>query len=276
MLDVKLVSGRDVFEFVLGMTLLAVAVTIWAALGAQYLADIVLIDATIGALTWSIIIPLIVAPPVSFLLAQSLRAMTRLNLELERLANHDPLTGAHNRSAFLAALTSRIAAKQGGGVLAYVDIDRFKVINDTHGHDAGDAVLREVAARLAAVMGDTGLVGRMGGEEFVVFSDDTKTWTPEMLGARVVAAIRAEPVRFEGIAIPITASCGHTAVTDKDDIARALRQADMAMYLAKTAGRDRAISAGEVGSMATPRAPKAPVGAGPLPPGRLHRIRAAG
>jgi len=168
-------------------------------------------------------------------LADQLRRALR---EQERLAVTDGLTGLYNRRY----LTERMAGHEAGTApvsLLVVDLDHFKRINDTFGHLAGDAVLREAAARVAAICRSTDVVARYGGEEFVVLlpgTDEQEAWR---LAERIRAELRATPVVVEAAgSIPVSASVG--VATRRDGAMRLLMEtADRALYRAKAEGRDR-------------------------------------
>jgi len=163
---------------------------------------------------------------------------------VERQARHvDPLTGLADRSALELALASawrRLGSGSGSGrpiTLVFCDLDRFKVLNDTFGHATGDAVLAQIAARLRAVVGGAGEVGRFGGDEFLVLLDDDVDWKPV---CRAILAAVAEPVVARGRPVTVTASLGIArADTAEGGPGRLLRQADAALYEAKSAGRGR-------------------------------------
>ncbi|MCB1386007.1 MAG: diguanylate cyclase [Nitratireductor sp.] len=157
-------------------------------------------------------------------------------------ASHDALTGLANRLKFDAELDARFAAGEDAPFALFcIDLDRFKPVNDQHGHEAGDAVLREIARRFAAVLGERGLVARVGGDEFVAivdaFSDrDELCW----LADRMVEAA-SRPVPHEDKLLQIGASIGiATAPAPARNAAMAMRMADEALYSAKGAGRGRA------------------------------------
>ncbi len=125
--------------------------------------------------------------------------------------------------------------------IAMLDIDRFKSVNDHHGHDAGDAVLREVSTRLKGAVRDTDVVARYGGEEFVVLLPSTQLAGALIVTERVRRAIAAKPIDFGRGRLDVTASVGlalypSRGVTTKDQL---LRAADSALYRAKEEGRDR-------------------------------------
>jgi diguanylate cyclase (GGDEF)-like protein len=164
--------------------------------------------------------------------------------ELSHLALHDPLTGLPNRALVLdraAQLLARTARQPGtvAGAL-YIDIDGFKHVNDNLGHAAGDRLLRIAGERLQSTVREQDTVGRLGGDEFVVLIETTPDEaTPDVLAERLTEALR-EPVELgdAGKSFSITASIGvaigHYATPDE-----LLRDADLALYAAKAAGKDR-------------------------------------
>jgi len=165
-----------------------------------------------------------------------------------RLAVIDPLTGLFNRRYALAQL-GRIAertqkAESGFAVLA-IDLDRFKAVNDSHGHAAGDSVLTEVARRLSLNMRAGDLLGRIGGEEFVVALPQTSASQALALANRLRLAVEADPVRIDAAtAIPVTISIG-VAVSGPvtpagaEPVSAALDRADRALMRAKADGRNQ-------------------------------------
>jgi len=158
-----------------------------------------------------------------------------LQQEVEQLASRDSLTGLLNRRAFLAAY-DRTAADGRRRALLVLDIDHFKAINDRHGHDAGDRVLFQFAALIAAACRDGDIAGRFGGEEFVLLAaaDDVLAFA-ERLG-RTVAA---HDFRTPGCPVEhVTVSIGIEAVGAGGDFDSAFARADAALYAAKASGRN--------------------------------------
>jgi diguanylate cyclase (GGDEF)-like protein len=158
------------------------------------------------------------------------------------LARFDCLTGVANRSLFLQRLEQKLAQArgvQGSLALLFIDLDRFKAVNDTLGHDAGDDLLKEMARRLTALVRPVDVVARLGGDEFVVLIDDCGD--PAVLSkvaSRMIGQI-SEPLRLAGRQAQIGASIGiavHPA--DGADAGSLLKSADTAMYQAKSGGRN--------------------------------------
>ena len=168
--------------------------------------------------------------------------LSQANKKLAFLANRDPLTGLMNRRAFTEEfeLRSREARqKRQNGIMMLIDADHFKSINDTYGHDGGDEALVFLARTLETASGQTAFVARLGGEEFVVcdFGADATRKAAE----RLCSAISAKPVNIAGKAVPVTASIGCHRFKAGADLAHVLRFADLGVYEAKAAGRNRVV-----------------------------------
>jgi diguanylate cyclase (GGDEF)-like protein/PAS domain S-box-containing protein len=163
--------------------------------------------------------------------------------EMARLARTDPLTGLANRAAFLDRLDLVLAASRRGDTpfaVHYVDLDNFKDVNDSLGHQTGDVLLKTVAQRMTASVRETDLVSRFGGDEFsVIQSDVTDPSTAGTLAAKL-RAILAEPYTIDGNVLRITATVGIAVYAPEvESAAEILAQADRALYRAKEEGRDR-------------------------------------
>ncbi len=184
------------------------------------------------------------------MLERSLRYAVKLADTLEalrRLATRDELTGLLNRREFDRILdeeeqrASRFGHPLG---LVMVDVDRFKSINDTHGHPAGDRLLREVARRLAGCVRSVDRVARVGGEEFGLILVQSDVAATLDIARRVCAVMRADPISFtDGLTLPITVSAGAASLPQHVRSATELvAAADRALYAAKAAGRDQAVA----------------------------------
>lgn len=160
---------------------------------------------------------------------------------LERVANTDALTGLANRHAAARALGERLGRIPEPLTVMLLDLDEFKRINDSHGHQAGDAVLQEAAKRMRAALPGDALLGRWGGEEFIAILDGVPGREPASVAEAMRAALAAAPVLFEGTSIPVTVSIGVATAFAADGIDALLAEADAALYRAKGAGRNRVV-----------------------------------
>jgi diguanylate cyclase (GGDEF)-like protein len=163
------------------------------------------------------------------------------NAELDHIARSDPLTGLANRRHLDEQLAVHAASADRHDhelSVAVIDIDNFKSVNDTFGHSAGDVVLREVARRLARSARLEDVVGRWGGEEFLVILPHCGVDDAAVVSERIRQAVEATPVRAEaGISIPVTVSVGCAGGTGD----RVIERADAALYAAKNGGRNRTV-----------------------------------
>jgi diguanylate cyclase (GGDEF)-like protein/PAS domain S-box-containing protein len=164
----------------------------------------------------------------------------RAELELTHTAQHDPLTGLVNRRQFTRELEQALSS-QGSASCAvlFVDIDRFKLVNDGHGHEAGDSLLREAGRRLQAALRESDVLSRFGGDEFTAYLPSCDAGCAEVVARRVLATL-AEPFRvargevYVGGSVGIALSSG-----DSQTATDLIRDADVAMYAAKQGGRGR-------------------------------------
>jgi diguanylate cyclase (GGDEF)-like protein/PAS domain S-box-containing protein len=184
---------------------------------------------------------------------QFCQTLTRIRLrdELERLALYDRLTGLANRALLQERLATSLAnAAKSGSVMSviFLDLDGFKPVNDLLGHAIGDSVLQQVSGRIADVVRRDDLVGRFGGDEFVVVCDDATEPVARAIAARIAATVAA-PLASIGEEVSITASIGiavyqpserNSDVSSSDDV---LALADAAMYRSKKSGRRGVITA---------------------------------
>jgi two-component system cell cycle response regulator len=191
--------------------------------------------------------------------------LARLRTQLRRKAYHDglrasvvktyemavtdSLTGLHNRlylETHLATLFKRAVERRRPLSVLMTDIDRFKLINDTHGHDGGDEVLREFAKRLRRNVRGSDLASRYGGEEFFIVMPDTDTSIAAVVAERIRREVASTPfpVNKNAISVPVTISVGIASVLPTgDSVSALLKRADDALYDAKAAGRNRVVSA---------------------------------
>jgi two-component system cell cycle response regulator len=175
-----------------------------------------------------------------------MRQLEHANRELERLAAYDALTGAACRRHFFLCADAEVAraARNGEAVsLLMFDLDHFKRINDTFGHQAGDTVLTAVVAHARELLRRPDLIGRLGGEEFVVLLPQSNAAEAAIVGERIREAVQKLRIRFDGQTICITLSMGVAEFgSDGADIEQVIGAADKRMYAAKAAGRNRVIA----------------------------------
>jgi diguanylate cyclase (GGDEF)-like protein len=176
-----------------------------------------------------------------FKLGMTIDALERTQVELER-ANYDALTGLPNRVIFHDRLRKGVAAAQAGGhkmAVMFIDLDRFKWVNDNLGHAAGDALLRQVAKRLKECVRDDDIIARMGGDEFTAILPKVGALEDACeIAGRMVKALR-QPFDLDGQEANIGCSIGIAlSPMHGDSPERLLNAADAAMYKAKEAGRN--------------------------------------
>jgi diguanylate cyclase (GGDEF)-like protein/PAS domain S-box-containing protein len=173
---------------------------------------------------------------------EDITALRQSEEDLAHQALHDPLTGLANRALlndFLERSLARRSNPDPAVAVLFIDLDRFKLINDSLGHRAGDALLVSMGRRIEALLRPSDLVARLGGDEFVVVLDSVEHRRDPV---RVAGRIRAEltaPIDIEGTEVVTTGSIGIAVASAGDDADGLLRDADAAMYLAKSNGRDR-------------------------------------
>ena len=163
--------------------------------------------------------------------------------ELHLRATHDGLTGVWNRVAILDLLQREfeLSARSGTTIgLIMLDVDHFKQVNDSYGHLTGDVVLVDIADRLHHAVRSYDLVGRYGGEEFLIVSPDCDLEQAQMCAERIRLSVAEKPVFADGALIDVTVSAGVAVLSSKLNTERqALAAADTALYRAKAEGRNR-------------------------------------
>ncbi|PKP81274.1 MAG: GGDEF domain-containing protein [Alphaproteobacteria bacterium HGW-Alphaproteobacteria-18] len=199
---------------------------------------------TASVYTSCIIIPLIIAPCSSWFLLRAQMRAERLAQENHRLANEDELTGLPNRRAFFArasVLQMQADADAGAGQFycAIADVDDFKRVNDTYGHETGDAVLVSVGRALGDLVPATGVIARLGGEEFALAGLFGSEAEARLAAALLVGAVAGADYGALGLARPVTISMGLCCETGQENLSTLLSRADEALYWAKQAGKNR-------------------------------------
>jgi diguanylate cyclase (GGDEF)-like protein len=185
---------------------------------------------------------------IAFICAALVWAFARVSKANEKLrfsSEHDPLTGLSNRRYFNERVLAVDGGRPVGGCILLADLDHFKRINDTHGHPAGDAVLAAISQRLAAALRENDKLVRWGGEEFLAVLGPMTAVQADLTAARLLHAVRCEPVVWNGQLIRCTISIGYASFPmegSATDISldSAISLVDKALYEAKRRGRDRA------------------------------------
>jgi diguanylate cyclase (GGDEF)-like protein len=181
--------------------------------------------------------------------ARAVRLVAERTGELHHRALHDELTGLPNRALIIDRLDQLLARNRRRGSdpsALFIDIDDFKNVNDTLGHQAGDQLLRDVTARLTSTLRTADTLGRMGGDEFVVLIDGDRAVdgfstprSPELVAERLLAVMR-EPFELDGASAPLVVNTSIGIATgDRNSGDELLRDADVALYEAKAAGKNR-------------------------------------
>ncbi len=172
--------------------------------------------------------------------------LTQALAQIQQLATHDELTGLPNRRHMMALLEAEQLRSQRDmrpWMVALLDIDHFKRVNDTHGHATGDQVLRAFAATVREAVRSTDTLARWGGEEFLLLLHDTQPDAALPILERVRQAVQECTVAVQGQQVRVTVSIGVAAHTAGKSVAQLLDQADQALYRAKSDGRDRVVEA---------------------------------
>lgn len=167
---------------------------------------------------------------------------------LQEAATIDPLTRLFNRRAMLERFELEIARCQRHRLpftVMFVDLDHFKTVNDTKGHDAGDSILVEVGVRMKSMVRSQDSIARWGGEEFVLLLPETGLNSGRLVAEKIRSRIADVPFFFNGEAIVVTASFGLAQFDHESELSLVLKAADAAVYAAKNKGRNRIEFAGE-------------------------------
>lgn len=192
----------------------------------------------------NLIIPLILAPPFFLFLLSKLRELAIAHDELMKVASTDSLTSCLNRRAFTAVVDGYLQRVQGqtsrtGGALLVIDVDHFKAVNDSFGHDCGDEALKLIARTLQSAVRDIDLVGRIGGEEFSVFLPGLDPSLSEVVAERIRAAVDAADFAPGGRRHGLSVSVGGATFDRSTNFSILYKTADDRLYEAKRNGRNR-------------------------------------
>lgn len=198
-----------------------------------------------GSDPWNnVIIPLLLAPPFFFLLLSKMRELAIAHQELMSVASTDSLTALLNRRAFTEMVDGylkRVEQANGPprGALLVIDVDHFKSINDSFGHESGDEALKLIAGTITANVRDTDLVGRIGGEEFCVFIPGQTPDRVVTAAERIRAAVNEAEFVANGERRTLTVSVGGITFDRAAPFSDLYRMADQYLYDAKRNGRNR-------------------------------------
>lgn len=181
-------------------------------------------------------------------LRESQAQLRKMNIELAQQALHDPLTGLPNRLLLMDRLKHGLSQLRRSGkslAVLYIDLDKFKSVNDTFGHAMGDALLVEVGARVQAVLRPADTVARIGGDEFVVICTEIDSVTNVTEIAHRIVVSMAEPFEVDDYELAVSAAVGYViAHAPNEDPTELIHQADTAMFQAKKTGLPMGVDAG--------------------------------
>ena len=182
------------------------------------------------------------APLYDISIVEDISDRKRAEERVQYLATHDEMTDLPNRAMFLQLLTRAIESasrRSRKAAVLFIDLDRFKIVNDCLGHAAGDALLKEIASRFKRSLRASDVVARLGGDEFMVLVDDIEDARSAATTARKVLSAALKPVELMGQECRVTASIGVAVFPeDGDDAVSLMKNADLAMYLAKEEGKN--------------------------------------
>ncbi len=239
----------------LGKLVKSVLICMPCVLGAYFLlmfiAYLTGTPATVTGTITAILIPVIIGIPVLFViegqaerLSFAVLQLDDMRLEAEDRAKRDSMTGLYNHQHFMDEIRASEGDRNKGSLLV-LDIDKFKNINDSFGHQKGDEALISVVKAVRASVRGNDIIGRIGGEEFAVYLRDASKSEARMVANRIrenVEAIMFEPKK--GLLASLTVSIGVAMKREVGNMVHALRLADMRMYEAKNTGRNRVVHSG--------------------------------
>jgi len=196
------------------------------------------------SLLTDVFVPLIIAAPLLYYFSSKLRELAIAHHKLALLASTDSLTEVLNRGAFTTlvdAYLDDVRDSEASGALLVIDVDYFKRINDSLGHDRGDEALRLIAGTIKDAVRSVDLVGRMGGEEFGVFLPGASPGRAESAAERIRQAISDANFLPDGERRPLSVSVGGATFSHQVQFSALYRAADQRLYAAKEAGRNRVL-----------------------------------
>jgi diguanylate cyclase (GGDEF)-like protein len=235
-------TDRELLIYVVRVTVLCIALAVALDVVNQLT---FFIDWETSFRSWMIsaLVAGVIAAPVAFAIARAHLELYRAKMVVEELSRIDPLTGLLNRRALFESTEGALPEVM---ALVIADIDRFKTVNDTHGHLAGDEVIRMVGQAMKAHLGAFGRVGRIGGEEFALVSASVATETLMRGLWDFCDRVAATPIVAGSASVKITISIGLASRREGQDFDALFAEADRALYLAKASGRNRVVSAADL------------------------------
>jgi diguanylate cyclase (GGDEF)-like protein len=228
-------SKRELTSYVVGVTAVCVAIALAVDVANQLT---FFVDWSTCLRSWAITITLVLAlaVPIARTIGNAHLRLYQAKLLADELSRTDQLTGLPNRRALMEAVYT---AKLEALALVIVDIDRFKRVNDTHGHLVGDAVIRSVGQMMAGDFKGIGQVARVGGEEFALISSGASSQSLTSALTAFCERVRSTPVLTNGVAVRVTVSAGIALRRRDETFDQLYSAADRALYAAKAAGRNR-------------------------------------
>lgn len=237
-MKIRVKTTREVWSFTVLVTAFAVMLPLAVVGTVLSLSPIQLPGAFFaGGLIIAGLIPLLITPPIAFVILNLIRIQSDMIRKVDARIMFDMMTGLYNRNHFLDS----VRASQASGPIMIVDADHFKSINDSRGHAVGDEALRILANAIKHCIGEAGMVGRLGGEEFGIFMPGKSAAEGNAMAEAVCAAVRALHPMIAGTPVKLTVSIGASFHRPNKVIGHSLKQADDLLYRAKAEGRDRAI-----------------------------------
>lgn len=229
---------RDAWLWVVRWTTIVISLS---ALGSAAVAQMMMLSLSQGldlaGLLTSLAMPVLLGtPPLAFSLIRQ-QQWRIANEKLAQMAATDWLTGCLNRRAFTQAVEAGLQRRDGGALLV-IDVDSFKAINDSCGHDGGDEVLVRIVAAMRATLRDGDSLGRMGGEEFAVYLAGADRLSAGIAAERIRHAVQSTDFSLLGPDQAVSVSIGGTLVRPGLSFAQLFREADQCLYGAKADGRD--------------------------------------
>lgn len=220
------------------------AIILFVVMGVQVIPDALRIGVAKGSSSSSLITAFLLNIAIILLgwrrskeLAQTMQALSHAEQEAHRNAYVDCVTGLANRRALVGALEGALGREPNRGVIALLDLDHFKKVNDLHGHSAGDELLSHVGRMLEGMVPDEALVARLGGDEFALLLPSTAAAVAERLVNDILGNL-SQPIEVGGFHAHVSGSAGLACLSKGIGAEDVLRRADIAMYSAKRAGRN--------------------------------------